>query len=213
MNMPHVLIIGATKGIGLETVRQAVAVGHRVRAFSRSANQMSDVDANVERRRGDALNEADVDAALDDIDVVVQALGVGASDLFQPVSLFSDATRILVSAMERRGIKRLIAVTGFGAGDSRDAISCLQLVPFRLFLGRAYDDKDVQERIIKNSKLDWTIVRPGMLTNGPRSGHCKVLVEPSQWHNGFISRMDVADFIAHSIDSEEYVHQAPVLVS
>lgn len=213
MNMPHVLVIGATKGIGLETVRQAVAAGHRVRAFSRSANRMSNFDSNVERRRGDALNEADVDAALDDIDVVVQALGVGARDLFQSVSLFSDATRILVSAMKRRGIKRLIAVTGFGAGDSRDAISCLQLVPFRLFLGRAYDDKDVQERIIKNSRLDWTIVRPGMLTNGPRSGHYRVLVGPSQWHNGFISRIDVADFIAHSIDSEEYVHQAPVLVA
>ncbi|MGB6905516.1 MAG: NAD(P)H-binding protein [Methyloceanibacter sp.] len=112
-------------------------------------------------------------------DVVIQALGVGAGDLFQPVSLFSDATRILVSAMERRGIKRLIAVTGFGAGDSRDAISCLQLLPFRLFLGRAYDDKDVQECLIKNSRLDWTIVRPGTLTNGPRSGHHKVLVKSS----------------------------------
>jgi putative NADH-flavin reductase len=174
---------------------------------------MSNFDSDVERRRGDALNEADVDAALDDIDVVVQALGVGASDLFQPVSLFSDATRILVSAMERRRIKRLIAVTGFGAGDSRDAISCLQLVPFRLFLGRAYDDKDVQERIIRNSKLDWTIVRPGILTNGSHSRHYQVLVKPSQWQNGFISRKDVADFIAHSINSEEYVRQTPVLVA
>ena len=211
--MAHVLIVGASKGIGFEALRQAIAVGHQVRAFSRSANRIDVFDANLEKRRGDALSEADIDAALGDIDVVVQTLGVGAGDLFQPVSLFSDATRILVSSMERRGIKRLITVTGFGAGESRDAISCLQFVPFRLFLGRAYDDKGVQERLIKNSRLDWTIVRPGILTNGPRSGHYKVLVKPSQWHNGFISRADVADFIVNSIDSEKYVRQAPVLVS
>jgi len=211
--MAHVLIIGASKGIGLEVLRQAIAVGHQVRAFSRSANQIGISNSKLEKRRGDALNEADIYAALDNIDVVVQTLGVSAGNLFQPVTLFSDATRILVSSMERRSIKRLITVTGFGAGDSRDAISYLQLVPFRLFLGRAYDDKDVQEQIIKSSQLDWTIARPGILTNGPRSDHYKVLIKTSQWHNGFISRADVADFIVHSIDNEKYVRDAPVLVS
>jgi uncharacterized protein YbjT (DUF2867 family) len=104
-------------------------------------------------------------------------------------------------------------VTGFGAGDSRNAISCLQIIPFRLFLGRAYDDKDLQERIIKNSHLDWTIVRPGILNNGPTSDRYKILIKPSQWRNGAISRSDVADFIVRSIDGNEYIHQAPVLVS
>jgi len=211
--MSHVLVVGASKGIGFEVLRQAIAAGHQVRAFSRSANQIGIFDTNLEKRCGDAVSEADINAALDDVDVVIQALGIGAGDLFQPVSLFSDATRILVSSMERRGIKRLITVTGFGAGDSSSAISCLQYVPFRIFLGRAYDDKGVQERMIKNSRLDWTIVRPGILTNGPRSDHYKVLANPSQWRNGLISRADVADFIVRSIDSEEYVRQAPVLVS
>jgi putative NADH-flavin reductase len=121
--MAHVLIIGASKGIGFEALKQAIAAGHQVRAFSRSANQIGVFDTKAEKRRGDALNEADIYAALDDIEIVIQALGVNAGGLFQPVSLFSDATRILVSAMERRGIKRLITVTGFGAGDSRDALS------------------------------------------------------------------------------------------
>jgi hypothetical protein len=65
---------------------------------------------------------------------------------------------------------KLICVTGFGAGDSRASISCLQLLPFRFFFGRAYDDKDVQERLIKDSALDWTIARPGVLANGSRTG-------------------------------------------
>jgi putative NADH-flavin reductase len=128
------------------------------------------------------------------------------------VHLFLDATRILVAAMRAQGVKRLISVTGFGAGDSRASINCLQLLPFRFFLGRAYDDKDVQERLIKDSALDWTIVRPGLLTNGGRTGRYKVLKAPSQWRNGNISREDVADFLVRQIEDRAYVRETPVLL-
>lgn len=209
----HVLVIGGSKGIGLETVRKALANGHHVRAFARSAGTLRLSHDNLEKRSGDALKQTDVDAALDGIDVVVQALGVRSRDLMQPVTLFSEATRVLLPAMERRGVRRLITVTGFGAGDSQQAISCLQRVPFRLFLGRAYDDKDVQERLIKDSQLDWTIVRPGVLLPGPGSGNFKVLVEPAQWRNGPIQRGDVAQFIVTQLTDDRFVRQAPVLVS
>jgi putative NADH-flavin reductase len=158
------------------------------------------------------MNEAGIDAALDGIDVVVQTLGIGADELFKSVNLFSESTRILIAAMQRRNVRRLIVVTGFGAGHSRGAIGCLQRIPFRLFLGRAYNDKDVQERLIKESGLDWTIVRPGILTKGARTGRYRVLVEPSQWRNGVISRADVADFIVRSIDDDGRAQQAPVLI-
>jgi putative NADH-flavin reductase len=211
--MANVLIIGASSGIGRETLPAALEAGHRVRACSRSAEGIALSDAALEKRAGDARNEADIDSALEGIDVVVQALGVGAADLFGPVTLFSESTRILVSAMQRRDIKRLIAVTGFGAGDSREAVGSFQYIPFRLLLGRAYDDKDVQERMITNSSLDWTIVRPGILTRGPKTARYEVLVDAARWRNGFISRADVADFIVRSIDSVEYIHRAPVLVT
>lgn len=210
--MAGVLIIGASKGIGLETSRQALKAGHRVRALARSAAGIALPDPNLEKVRGDALNQHDVEAALRGMDVVIQALGVRVADMLRPIHLFSDATRILVRAMEGHDVKRLICVTGFGAGDSRASISCLQRVPFRLLLGRAYDDKSVQERIIKESALDWTIVRPGVLTNGSRTGRYKVLDEPSQWRNGIISRADVADFLVRQIEDRAYVGKAPVLV-
>ena len=146
------------------------------------------------------------------MNAVIQVLGVGLGDLFGPVHLFSDATRILVAAMQARGVKRLISVTGFGAGDSRASINCLQLLPFRFFFGRAYDDKDVQERLIKDSELDWTIARPGVLTNGSRTRRYKVLKEPSQWRNGTISRADVADFLVQQIEDRAYLRKTPVLV-
>lgn len=210
--MAHVLVIGASRGIGLETVKAALAAGHHVRALSRSAGRSGFSHVSLETRRGDALNVADIDAALEGIDVVIQALGVTARALMAPVSLFSEATRILVSAMEKRAVRRLISVTGFGAGDSRAAINCFQRVPFRLFFGRAYDDKSVQESLIKASQLDWTIVRPGVLVPGPASYRYKVLVEPAQWRNGFISRADVADFLVKQVTTTQYLRQAPVVV-
>ncbi len=210
--MVRVLIVGASKGIGLATVKAALSSGHNVRAFARTANGIELEDVYLEKRRGDALNEADIDAALDDVDVVVQASGISASALLKPVNMFSNSTRILVSSMQKRGMKRLIAVTGYGAGESRDTIGCVQRVPFLLVLGRAYDDKDIQERLIKNSQLDWTIVRPGILVNGPPTGRYKVLTEASQWRNGIVSRDDVADFIVRSIDSAAHIGQAPVIV-
>jgi uncharacterized protein YbjT (DUF2867 family) len=85
-------------------------------------------------------------------------------------------------------------------------------LPFRFFFGRAYDDKDVQEDLIKNSPLDWTIARPGVLTNGSRTKRYKVLQEPSQWRNGTISRSDVAHFLVQQIQNRAYVGKTPVLV-
>lgn len=212
--MARVLIIGASKGIGLETTRLALDAGHRVRAFSRSARGSALSNPNLEKIRGDALDRRDIAAALDAIDVVIQALGVSSlGDLFRPVSLFSDAARLLVSAMEGRPVKRLISVTGFGAGDSRASISCLQRLPFLMVFGRAYADKSVQEQLIKDSSLDWTIARPGVLTNGRRTGRYRILDEPSQWRNGIISRADVADFLVRQIEDRRWLRKAPVLVN
>lgn len=112
--------------------------------------------------------------------------------------------------MEQANVRRLIAVTGFGAGQSRDAISPLQRLPFRLVLGRAYDDKDAQEMRIRRSKLDWTLIRPGMLTGGKAIGRYRVLDEPSSWHNGLIAQADVAHFIVGHIEGATRVGKAVV---
>jgi len=210
--MAHVLVIGASSGIGLETAKAALAAGHRVRAFARSASAITLSGAGLERFTGDARNAGDVASALEGVDVVVQALGVPIKNLLGPVTLFSDATNVLVPAMEEAGIRRVIAVTGFGTGDSRDAIGFLQRVPFRLVFGRAYDDKDAQEMRIRRSDLNWTFVRPGVLTPGSATGRYKVLTEPSSWRNGLISRADVAHFITGEIDRDAYGRKAVVLV-
>jgi putative NADH-flavin reductase len=210
--MANILVVGASQGIGLETVRQALAAGHSVRALARTANNIGISDPRLEKVRGDALNGADVAAALQGVDAVIQTLGIRIGEMFRPVHLFSDATRVLIGAMTTSGVRRLICVTGFGAGDSQASISLLQRIPFQLVFGRAYQDKSVQERLLKASSLEWTIVRPGVLTGAKRTGRYKILDQPSQWRNGMIGREDVADFLVRQIDSPAGIRREYVLV-
>ena len=162
---------------------------------------------------GDALHRDDVESVLMVSRSYFRRLALQQiwKPWLGPVRLFSASTRILVPAMERAGIRRLICVTGFGAGDSRERLGCLQSIPFRLLLERAYDDKDIQERIIRESALDWVIVRPVLLTNGSRTGRYQVLEDSRCWRGGLISRADVADFLIKNVEHRVYVGKTPVL--
>ena len=175
--MANVLIIGASRGIGLETAKAALRAGHSVRALARSGPGIPIQDAKLTKVSGNALDPDTIRNVLRDIDVVIQTLGVDFSPrlVFEGTKLFSESTRILVDAMKAAGVKRLITVTGLGAGDSRGHGGLLyDAVVFPLLLKRVYDDKDVQEWIVRSSRLDWTIVRPGLLKDSPATGSYRV---------------------------------------
>ena len=76
-----------------------------------------------------------------------------------------------------------------------------------------YDDKDVAEQIVRASDLDWTIVRPGLLTNAPATGRYQVLVDPHSWRAGTISRADVADFLAKQATDKSLFGKTPELIA
>jgi putative NADH-flavin reductase len=210
--MARVLVVGASRGIGLATVLRAVEAGHEVRAFSRAAGRIELTHPRLEKIDGDALDRAAVEKALQSQDCVIQSLG--AKQLFAKVDLFSRATRILVDAMTAAGPRRLLCVTGFGAGETRGRGGLLyDLVFMPLVLKRIYDDKDVQERIVRGSSLDWTIVRPGILNNGPYTGRVEAINEPSQWRLGPISRADVAGYLVGAIADASTYGKSPVLVA
>ena len=233
----HLLIIGASRGIGLEAVRQGLAQGHDIRALARSADRLGAVlgsgHARLETIAADATDPAAVGAALEGVDAVIYAVGGprGLRPRLAPVSLFSQTTATLLAEMHRAngranggadrgandganhgaGVRRLVAVTGFGAGDSRSRLSLPERVGHRLLLGPPYDDKDRQEVLIRASGLNWLIVRPTILTNGPRTGRYQVLVEPRIWRMGLISRADVADFLVREAAHPTLTQATPVL--
>ena len=114
--MAKVLIIGASRGIGLEAVKAVLKAGHSVRALARSVRRIRVEHPQLEKMAGDALEMATVKRALTGIDIVFQSLGVsvGLAIILKPTRFFSKATRVLVTAMEEAQVKRLICVTGFG---------------------------------------------------------------------------------------------------
>ena len=211
--MAHILIIGATRGIGRVTVDEALDRGHTVRAFARSAETLGPARERFEPWAGDALSAADVREALEGVDAVVQALGVqeGPCMVVGPVTLFSEATAVLVPAMEAAGVRRLVTVTGYGAGESRSRLPLPVRIAFEAVLGRAYDDKTRQERIIEQSGLEWTIARPARLTHGPRTGRFRVFTEAPQGAYGAMSRRDVAVFLIDQVENPTALRQAPVM--
>ena len=212
--MATILIIGASRGIGLETVKAGLAAGHDVRAFARSAAGIPIADARLTKIAGDALSPNDIGKALQGVDAAIQTLGVASpKDLIFGTTLFSNSTRVLIDVMGKAGVKRLIAVTGAGAGNSRGRINPLyDHLMFPVLLQRVYSDKDIAEDAIANSTLDWTIVRPGMLTNRAPTGRYKALTDMKDWRGGAISRADVADFLIKQIADRSMIRATPLLI-
>jgi uncharacterized protein YbjT (DUF2867 family) len=213
--MAVVLVIGASAGIGLETVQRALAEGHRVRAFARGAPSIAIEHPQLEKVAGDALDRAPVAAALKGVDAVIETLGAPRDlpTMFRGTTLFSKATRILVDAMQAAGVRRLVAVTGLGAGDSRGRLGFFfDAVTFPVVLKRIYDDKDVMEQMIRASGLDWTIVRPGLLKDGKATGRARALTDPKDWRAGPVTRADVAAFLVREAFERRYLHQTPLLI-
>lgn len=210
--MATVVVFGASRGVGLEVVKRALDAGHRVRAVARAAEDIPIEKRKLWKVNASALNAGDVDRAVSGAHAVITCLGVPPT--LKPVTLFSESARCVTEAMAAHNVKRLIAVTGIGAGDSRGVGGALYTQVFQpIFLRTIYDDKDREEDIIRKTRLDWTIVRPGFLTRLPATGQYRVLTEPDQWEGGFIPRGDVADFLVKQIDDRTYLRKTPLLIA
>ena len=205
------LVLGATGGTGREIVRQAVTAGHDVVALVRRQADAAAASPGAELIEGDARDQAALERALAGCDAVASALGTRVSP-FRRVTLLSDSTRALVAAMRRQGVHRLVCITGIGAGDSRGhggVVYDRLLLP--LLLQTVYADKDRQEQIVRESGLEWVIVRPSLLKNAPGRGSYRVLTDLASFHGGHIARQDVADFVMKQVTEPTYLHRAPLL--
>ncbi|MGB7249786.1 MAG: SDR family oxidoreductase [Phormidesmis sp.] len=203
------LVFGATGSIGRPVVEQALEKGDRVTAFARTPAKLDDIQhPNLAIFQGDVRDFSAVLRAVQGQDAVVCVLGSGKK---LTGTIRSEGTQQIIRAMEEAGVRRLICQSTLGAGDSWDTLNFYwKYVMFGFILRQVFADHQRQEGYVRQSHLDWTIVRPSAFMEGPRTG---------QYRHGFsgndkrskleIARADVADFILKQLMSDAYLGKTP----
>lgn len=203
----NVIIFGATGTVGSELVKQALDKGYTVTAFVRTPSKLELTHPNLNLIQGDVMNYAAVEKAVQGQDAVLCALGAGRKGIIR-----SEGTKHIVQAMEKANVKRFICQTTLGIGDSKETLTFFwKYIMFGLLLRAAFADHVLQEAYIQQSKLDWTIVRPGAFTNGERTGSYQHFEGAIKGLELKISRADVADFMLKQLDDDSYLYKTPGL--
>jgi putative NADH-flavin reductase len=189
-------VFGATGGTGRHVVEQALAEGHEVTAVVRDPARLRVADrpglrvVTAEIADTPANREA-IRAAVRDADAVIDALGPPGTG---PTTVKTDAARLIVAAMRDTGTTRLVVLSASGAHTTGDSLPIRLLVKpvLRRILRHAFADMLAMEEIVRASGLDWTIVLPPRLTDGPRTGRVRRRVDASVRGSFSISRADLA---------------------
>lgn len=203
-----VIIFGSTGTIGQLLIQQALDKGYQVTAFARKTEKIQIAHQHLTKVKGDVMDFDSVNHAIKNHDVAIVVLGAGRKGIVRSVG-----TKNIIQAMKQNGIKRLICQSTMGVGDSRGNLNFFwKYMMFGWLLRPAYLDHIQQEKYVRDSDLDWTIVRPGEFTDGELTRHYK---------HGFsatdksiklkISRLDVVDFLLNQITDLRYLHKAPSL--
>jgi putative NADH-flavin reductase len=197
----NIAIIGASAGIGLQTVIRGLNRNHSITSLSRSEIEIEE-KKSLKMILGDATNKADLLNSIQNADAIIVTLG--ARKNMKSITLFSDFAKLIVEIHTENKIEiPLIFVTGFGAGESKNYVPWLVKMFLKYLLKDVYADKTKMEEIITNSDMNWTVVRPGRLLD-------KGLTEKYRIENtlfkginiGGINRADVADFLIKQAEKQ-----------
>ncbi|MBK9697673.1 MAG: SDR family oxidoreductase [Propionibacteriaceae bacterium] len=188
-------VVGGSRGTGAQVVRIAAEAGHQVTCLSR--NGAPAPIGGVSYLTGDALNAEVAQAAVSGADAVVVSVGgATGSDRHR-----AEVTRSIIAAMRDAGVRRLIVHSSLGVGDSMQLMPAPARVFAKAVLGRALADHAEQEAAVADSGLDWTVVRPGGLSDDPATG-AYVAQETAEGRpmKSRIPRADVAAYIVGILD-------------
>ncbi len=197
----NITIIGASAGLGLETVKRGLDRNHSITTLSRSEVDLEGINS-LTRILGDATNKADLLKSIQNADALIITLGTAKN--MSATTLFSDFAKLIVEINRENTLDiPFVFVTGFGAGESKNYVSWLVKMFLKYFLRDVYADKTKMEEIITHSNLKWTVVRPGRLLD-------KDLTEKYRIENklykgmkiGGINRTDLADFLIKQAEKQ-----------
>jgi putative NADH-flavin reductase len=197
-------IFGATGGTGLELTRQALRNGHSVRVLVRDPNRMPLVDANMRVVLGNVLDEESVRKTVLGADAVLSCLG--QRNLLRNTRVVSAGTHLIMEAMKAQGVRRLVSESAFGAGESLAVANLPERLMFATLLWAPYADKKLLEREVKASGLEWTILRPTLLTNGAATG--RYVVTAGRPTKARVARADVAATMLRAVEERLWIGEA-----
>jgi len=207
-----VIIFGASGFSGQAILKKCLSQHHQVTILVRNKNAITIVDKNLTIVEGNVLDKEIVNAILHHQEAVIQCLGVGGKGDGKPNTFISDATKIIVEAMERNKVTKLIAMSNVGAGNSvafQPWIFNKIILPyFMKWLKVIIEDKNKMEPIIMNSTLDWTIVRCPNIVDKPAKGNCKATLDGKGLKLS-ITLADMAAFMVNQLTDNTFSKQAP----
>ncbi len=206
----NITLFGSTGSVGQLVIKQALELGHTITAFTRNPDKLTQPHTNLHPFKGDVQDYNAVLESIKDQDAVICTLGM---PLLNKDKLRSKGTQNIVQAMHETNVDRLICLSSMGVGDSH------QLLPAKykyliapLFMRRLFADHSLQEQYIKNSNLNWTVVRPGSFTKKDFTSpfmHGFTKHDPKAKAN--ISRPDVASFLLKQLTDNTYLNQSPAI--
>jgi putative NADH-flavin reductase len=206
-----VVVFGATGRTGQPLVEQALAAGHEVMAFARNPAKLALSHERLQVVQGSLDDAAAVERAVAGQDAVILALGHVKDS---PKDVLSQATEKVIAAMKTQGVRRLVNVTGAGVPDPENDQPKLfnRVMSFllKVMAGALLADSERQMQMIRESGLDWTVVRVPMLTEGPHTGEIKVGAV-GRGTGPRISRADVAEFMLRQLGDQRYLHSLPMI--
>ncbi len=208
-----ILIIGGTGKTGRHIIEQALQMGHLVTVLARNPARLKLEHPNLKILKGNILQSEEVAAAVKGQEAVLSALG--HKHFFVPSSILSKGTANLIKTMEEQDVRRMVCITSLGINDSRFKLGLyytLFVIPVILFF--YFLDKSKQEKLIMDSALDWTIVRPAQLTNGKMRSKYRYGPDLGSYIlTKMISRADVAHFMLHNLPINNlYIKQLDCII-
>lgn len=218
MHGTRVLILGANGQTGRQIAQLACQAGLHVRGLVRKQPGADDALPDVDYVIGDSTRPGDVMHAIEGCDSVVMALGHPQkwNSVFVPPPdnkhLLEESARTLIEAMQQSGVRRLVAMSAAGAGASISQVPGWMKLMIRMTaLSAQYSDHTAQERVITDSSVDWTIVKPARLLNEPVFGQLAVINDGSKQPANTISRCSVARFCVEALTANSYVRRSPLI--
>ena len=206
----NVLVLGSTGGTGREILKQALDQSYVATAFVRDPGKLAIGHPHLRVVRGSVPEDAAaLEGAVRSQDAVISALGKGNS--LKSGNLMARSMPAIVAAMEKQRVRRFIFVSAFGVGDTIRDSPFLPRLMHRTLLAGLFADKLAGEQILRRSSLDWTIVYPSILTNGPRASRYRAGERLEMQGLPRISRADVAEFVLRQLSDAAYVRKGVIV--